>query len=958
MRLQFITLEERLVLDAAALAVLSEGIDGTPDNAEPSENVQGLDEILAESADSPVSSEIETNVYSVFAHTRSQSILDWDKGLEGLGSDWHVSAVDRGDLFADLPTLNEDGDLTYRFLSGASGDIFVELRSSEGYSRGVTMSLVDAQGASIEAIDETASEDLDPLIVSSDDISNHEVFPEDDFEGVVKLILQTFSGGTFLCSGTLLSDGLHILTAAHCVTDSNGDVDISTVSIHFETDSGNQIVTGNTFFVHPSWEGNLRDGGDLAIIRMDSVAPAGVYGYDINRDSNEIGEVAHKVGYGRTGTGDTGAGSSIGVKHEGDNRYDSDSGIINLISENTWADNQLVFDFDNGTAENDAFGFYFGVNADQVQDSFYDDLGLGDLEVGTAPGDSGSPSFINAEIAGVASYGLTFTDESSPDFVSGLNSSWGEFGGDSRVSVFATWIDSIVTPHNTASLDGQIYEDLNADGIQNIGDVGLAGVTVELFRSNGLFVGSAVSDINGNYSFDGLVEAEYYVHVSETSSLKISPFNINNNLDPSSGNSSNILVLDASTTTAPLGAVYQLGSIGNRVWEDLNNNGLQDSGENGIEGITLHLLDADSSAILETTTSDTNGLYSFSAEPGEYRVEIVLPLEYNLSPIDQGADDSIDNDFSEFDFRTDTITLSSGEIQDTWDAGLAPTTLIEGFAFQDANANGGLDLGESVFSNLNVRLLGANQLLIAETLTDASGSYHFSVAPGDYIVEVIAPEHVSHSPLGPDNDINPNTERSDLIEILAHGETVQVDIGLVVQAVIGDHAWYDLNGNGLREITEPFIEGVTVILRDPDTMSILVNSVTGFDGSYQFFVDPGSYIVQFQAPAGLILSDPFQGIDRDRDSNPDPSSGLSEVITVLGGEVRNDIDAGVKNRGAANPTRNFILTFSEGYEPHEVRSFRLHDWASHNNNESYPLDLTEDDYDLLLRRQLLRDNLD
>src|SRR5690606_22097578 len=67
-------------------------------------------------------------------------------------------------------------------------------------------------------------------------------------------------------------------------------------------------------------------------------------------------------------------------------------------------------------------------------------LGLGNAEVMTAPGDSGGPTLLNDQIAGVTSFRarLTFGDIDSQ-----LNSSFGEIGGDTLVSVFASWIDSI-----------------------------------------------------------------------------------------------------------------------------------------------------------------------------------------------------------------------------------------------------------------------------------------------------------------------------------------------------------------------------------------------------------------------------------------------------------------------------------------------------------------------------------
>lgn len=52
-------------------------------------------------------------------------------------------------------------------------------------------------------------------------------------------------------------------------------------------------------------------------------------------------------------------------------------------------------------------------------------------------------------------------------------------------------------------------------------------------------------------------------------------------------------------------------SLGDRVWRDDNDNGIQDPGEPGVPGITVRLLTADSD-ILKTTTTDPDGFYTFT----------------------------------------------------------------------------------------------------------------------------------------------------------------------------------------------------------------------------------------------------------------------------------------------------------------------------------------------------------
>ena len=47
-----------------------------------------------------------------------------------------------------------------------------------------------------------------------------------NYSGVAQLYLPSGSGAIYGCSGALLPTGSHILTAAHCVTDSNGNLDL------------------------------------------------------------------------------------------------------------------------------------------------------------------------------------------------------------------------------------------------------------------------------------------------------------------------------------------------------------------------------------------------------------------------------------------------------------------------------------------------------------------------------------------------------------------------------------------------------------------------------------------------------------------------------------------------------------------------------------------------------------
>ncbi|MCE4958101.1 SdrD B-like domain-containing protein, partial [Macrococcoides caseolyticum] len=71
--------------------------------------------------------------------------------------------------------------------------------------------------------------------------------------------------------------------------------------------------------------------------------------------------------------------------------------------------------------------------------------------------------------------------------------------------------------------------------------------------------------------------------------------------------------------------VYDLGD---KVWFDADKDGIQDTNEAGIPGVTVTLTKPDGSTV--TTTTDANGNYVFTDLPnGDYTVTFGTPDGYN-----------------------------------------------------------------------------------------------------------------------------------------------------------------------------------------------------------------------------------------------------------------------------------------------------------------------------------------
>ncbi|MDA7502300.1 Ig-like domain-containing protein, partial [Chitinophagales bacterium] len=103
-----------------------------------------------------------------------------------------------------------------------------------------------------------------------------------------------------------------------------------------------------------------------------------------------------------------------------------------------------------------------------------------------------------------------------------------------------------------------------------------------------------------------------------------------------------------------------LGSIGDYVWHDDNQDGVQDAGEEGIPNVVVTLVNPDGST--ETTTTDADGLYLFDDLPeGDYTVVVGSGPEdwFNTTPETHDVSLTEGQDYDEADFGFDVETTNS-----------------------------------------------------------------------------------------------------------------------------------------------------------------------------------------------------------------------------------------------------------------------------------------------------------
>jgi hypothetical protein len=398
------------------------------------------------------------------------------------------------------------------------------------------------------------------------------------------------------------------------------------------------------------------------------------------------------------------------------------------------------------------------------------------------------------------------------------------------------------------SIGSTVFFDENNDGVQQASEVGIAGAVVNLYfdaNNNGTIDGAETTPVatngpsgttgTGNYFFGNLMPGTYVVGVVPPVLYPVSSTDIastvgDNQTDADdngvqaggAGTEALSSPITLAAGTEPSGTTengpgtggaqdtasgdnagdmtidfgfYAPVSIGSTVFNDTNNNGIQDGTEAGIAGATVKLyFDANNNGVIdgaETTAiatapiTDGSGNYYFgNLEPGNYQVGVTPPPTH---PNSSSAGVTVTTDITTDDGRDNGTQTTSGAealspvinlkanaeptgstelpqgiggTQDdasgdasgdmTVDFGFYEPVSIGSNVFEDLNNSGGRDGSEPGLSGATVNLYfdanndgtisGAELTPIATQTTGTTGDYLFKdLVPGKYMVGVVPP---------------------------------------------------------------------------------------------------------------------------------------------------------------------------------------------------------------------------
>ncbi|WP_375448085.1 SdrD B-like domain-containing protein, partial [uncultured Fibrella sp.] len=478
-----------------------------------------------------------------------------------------------------------------------------------------------------------------------------------------------------------------------------------------------------------------------------------------------------------------------------------------------------------------------------------------------------------------------------------------------------------------------VFEDKNANGIQDAGDVPIQGVLVTLY-SNGSVVNTTITDANGLYGFTGLTpNMPYVVGFGQPSGYVPTAANagLNDMIDSDAGvgGLTGVYSLTANEFNPTVDAgFFRPASLGDYVFEDVNQDGIQNTGDTPIPGVIVTLYQNGSA--VATTTTNGSGLYSFTGlTPGSsnsYSVGFTAPAGYAPTTPLAGTSTANDSDINPLTGRSQSITLASGESNPTVDGGFVRGLgAIGDYVWFDYNSDGqqGSTVLEPGVAGVTVQLFAASNTTVplATTITDSMGKYLFDKLPsGQYIVKFTAPNgsvFTTKNKTGVSTDLDSNPGVVDgLTDVITIDVTqplsstarvnLTIDAGIVPYGSIGNYVWRDTNNDGIQNDGPTGLAGITVELYGANNLTTpLAETLTDGTGYYLFDnLIAGSYKVKFTLPTGEIFTLTEAGTDRTVDSNPGPD-GFSKLIVIntalpLGDVGRNNmtIDAGVAGKCA------------------------------------------------------------
>jgi uncharacterized protein (DUF2141 family) len=383
---------------------------------------------------------------------------------------------------------------------------------------------------------------------------------------------------------------------------------------------------------------------------------------------------------------------------------------------------------------------------------------------------------------------------------------------------------------DAAVIMGIVFNDLNSDGLQDFGELGLAGAGLTLNGANPITTNDSTL-IVGTFTYPISQIAIYALNETNPPGYRsTTPDNLNVVAD-SLGKS--YYVEFGETNSGATGTVF------GTAFDDLNGNGLQDLNEPGLPGVVISMT-VDNGVV--TATTKPQGQYTYGFEVDQAGFHTVEEQDPALPGYRSTTPDSVNV----------LVVLNASKIVNFGDTMNSSFSTIMGTVFNDESSDGDQDPAELGIPGVTVSLSDGST-----ATTDANGNYTFPVDQTGF-VDVEETDPAGYHSTTP-NEVTVNVE--------ALGEVYSVNFGdnnnLLLTSIFGT-VFDDQNVNGQKDATEPGLSNVTVAITgtfgQQRTYELNVQSMTNEWGQYTFLVETtGVFTVTETDPAGYISTNAIPG---------------------------------------------------------------------------------------------------
>ena len=396
---------------------------------------------------------------------------------------------------------------------------------------------------------------------------------------------------------------------------------------------------------------------------------------------------------------------------------------------------------------------------------------------------------------------------------------------DQQKPITAFVLDPVEADARDAAIGDRVWLDVDGDGVQDVGEPGIANVTVELrdgvctpLPAGGANCPTTTTDTFGNYLFGQLEPGTYTVAVIDSTLPDGGA-----GLTASPGTSDPTASITVAAGEAYLDADFGYtngsstdGIVGDRVWSDPDGDGIQDPGETGIEGVTVRLKSAGPDGVLgtgddvveDTTTTGPDGSYLFTGvTPGAYTVDVLTATLPGL-----GVGYSLTNGPQSRGNPTIPFTVLPGGMYLRADFGFdkAATFSITDAVWLDSDEDGLFDAGERPFADITIALLDSSGDVVATTRSGSDGSFSFSgLENGTYDIRVTDRDGTL-VPYDGTTTFGEAFERTGLV--VSGSDLANESFGYHARGAVGDTVFNDADQDGVQDDGEVGIEGVRVEL--------------------------------------------------------------------------------------------------------------------------------------------------